>query len=286
METQSVNKKTRLGRGLDSLLGPSISSHLQVLSLDIEKVAPNKKQPRKEFDKKSLEELSQSIKKQGLLQPILVQAKGENYEIIAGERRWRASLQAGMHKISAIVKSPNPGEAAIWALIENTQREDLNPIEEARAYEGVLKEQNLNQEKLAQMMGISRSSLANSLRLLHLDSKVQAHIETGKISFSQAKEILKEKDQQKQRKLAEQCIQNKLTVRSLVGLSRKKRPTKASIPFWVSKSLSRLEKIFSNRVQIDFSSRQKGKISFTFHSEEELKGLLNKLGETNNKNFF
>ncbi|MGI9548356.1 MAG: ParB/RepB/Spo0J family partition protein [Bdellovibrionales bacterium] len=286
METQSVNKKNRLGRGLDSLLGPSLSSEQQVLSLDIEKVFPNKKQPRKDFDKAGIEALSKTIKKEGVLSPILVQAKGENYEIIAGERRWRASLQAGMHKIPAIIKSPKAGEAPLWALIENLQREDLNPIEQARAYELILKEQGLNQEKLAQAVGVSRSSLTNSLRLLQLDPKVQEYIEVGKISFGQAKEILKEKNQQKQRKLAEQCTQNKLTVRSLAGLGRKKKPAKATIPFWVSKSLSRLEKIFSNRVQIDFSSRQKGKISFTFHSEEELKGLLNKLGETDNKNFF
>ncbi len=281
MEIQSLKKNDRLGRGLDSLLGPSSKTSLQVLLLGIEKIFPNQSQPRKKFEKADLEGLCQSIKNHGVLQPILVQAKGGSYEIIAGERRWRAATQAGLHKIPAIVKTPKPKEAPLWALLENLQRKDLNPLEEARAYKTLLQEQKLSQEELAKTLGLSRSSLTNSLRLLQLDQKVQEFLEQGQISFSQAKEILSFKDPKKQRELARQCIKGGLTVRSLVGLYKKTKTSKKQklLPPWVSKSLSRLEQIFFRKVRLDFSSQQKGKLSFTFDSEEELKDLLSKLQE-------
>ncbi len=280
MEIQSLKKNNRLGRGLDSLLGPVSRTEIRVLSLDIEKIIPNKKQPRKHFEKTELEGLSQSIKNGGVLQPILVQPRGNTYEIISGERRWRAATQAGLHKIPAIIKNPKPKEASLWALIENLQRSDLSPLEEARAYKMILQEQGVSQEELAKSLGISRSSLTNSLRLFQLDPKVQGYLEKGQISFSQAKEILSFKNPKEQRDLAERCIKESLTVRSLVKLQKKRSPSKKrkTLPIWISKSLHRLEQIFFRKVQIDISSKQRGKVSFVFNSEEELKDLLDKLG--------
>jgi len=276
MEFQSLKKNSRLGRGLDSLLGPPIE--LKALSLDIEKIHPNQHQPRRHFEAKDLEGLQESIKNHGVLQPILVQAKGEHYEIIAGERRWRAALKAGLHKIPAIVKNPTKQEAPLWALLENLQRKDLNPLEEAKAYKMILESQGIKQSDLAKTLGISRSALTNSLRLLKLDKQVQNHLEQGQISLSQAKELLSLKSLEQQRQLASKCIQKKLTVRSLVKIQKTKTQP---LPYWVTQSLSRLEQIFFRKVQIKMPSNQKqGRLSFVFHSEEELKDLLKKLGET------
>ena len=279
MEIQSLKKNNRLGRGLDSLLGPSPRTEIRVLSLDIEKVFPNKSQPRKHFEKTSLDGLSQSIKNHGVLQPLLVQSKGDGYEIIAGERRWRAATQAGLHKIPVIVKNPKPKESSLWALLENIQRKDLNPLEEARAYKIILQERGIGQEELSKALGFPRSSLANSLRLLQLDPKVQKYLETQQISFSQAKEILSLKNPKEQREAAERCIKGKLTVRSLVKIYKKRVPSKKqkSLPLWISKSISHVEQIFSRKIKIDFSSKQKGKLSFIFNSEEDLRDLLDKL---------
>ena len=208
------NKKNRLGRGLDVLLGSPKEGH-QVLSLDIEKVYPNRAQPRKDFDKESLEELCASIKKNGVLQPILVQKLGDKYQIIAGERRWRAVCMAGLHKIPALVKTPDSGQKSVWALIENLQREDLNPMEKARAFKKIIDEENVSQEALAVSLGQSRSSLTNFLRLLQLDGEVQELVEAKKISFAQAREILSFKSPKKQREIAKACLKKNLTVRDI-----------------------------------------------------------------------
>lgn len=280
MKVHLANKgNNRLGRGLDSLLGPTHSEN-KVLFLNVEKVFPNKNQPRKQFQKEDLEDLAQSIKNHGVLQPILVQEKTKGFEIIAGERRWRASLLAGLHKIPVIVKSPSAEQTALWSLLENLQRKDLNPIEEARAYREILEKQKINQEQLAQHLGQSRSSLANSLRLLQLDSEVQKYLESRKISFSQAKEILKVKSPAEQRALAKKCIQGSLTVRSLARQVQKKSKTdkhKSSQPSWMNQSLQHLEKKFSKKIQLELQKKGRGKLSFVFSSQEELKDLLDRL---------
>ena len=263
----SLDKKNnRLGRGLDFLLGP-VSAENQTLLLDIEKVYPNKEQPRKSFDKESLNELAQSIKKNGVLQAILVEKKGENYQIIAGERRWRACCLAGLKKIPALLKN-HVEDSALWALIENLQREDLNLIEQAQAFKKLMAEKGLNQEALAESLGWARSSLANTLRLLHLDPEVQNLVRDKKLSFSQAKELLKLKDFKKQREMAELCLKKSLTVQKLTQNQRKSEP-----PFWFKKALSQLEKQFSKRIQWSYF-KGKGSLRFSFKNEAELKALL------------
>ena len=274
MEKKSFEKRNRLGRGLDSLLGPpSQKRGEEVLNLDIERVFPNENQPRKHFSVKEIEELSLSIARHGLLQPILVCPKGENYQIIAGERRWRATQKAGLHKIPAIVKRPSSKEETLWSLLENLQRSDLNPVEEAKAYKKLMEEEALTQEELAQALGRSRASVANQLRLLALDSQVQQWLSEGHLTFSQAREILKVKSPKEQRRLAKQCMGEKLTVRSL-----DRRVSKKTFPFpsWVEPSLLELRKKHGLNIRLDYR-KGKGKLSFLFGSEEELKNLMDRL---------
>ncbi|MCZ0933350.1 MAG: ParB/RepB/Spo0J family partition protein [Oligoflexia bacterium] len=272
----SLNKKNkaRLGRGLDFLLGP-VDSKNQILLLDIEKVQPNREQPRKDFDKESLQELTQSIKKNGVLQAILVEKKGENYQIIAGERRWRACCLAGLKKIPALLKvNVVKRDSALWALIENLQREDLNPIEQAQAFKKVMAETGLSQEALAENLALSRSSLANSLRLLNLDPFVQNLVREKKLSFSQARELLSFKDSKKQREMAQLCLKKSLTVQKLSKTQKKSEP-----PFWLKKALSQLERKFSKRIPLSYF-KGKGSIRFSFKDEAELKTILSQLLES------
>ena len=267
----SKTKGKRLGRGLDALLGPS-SSKNEVLLLDIEKVFPNKEQPRKHFEKQSLEELSQSIKENGVLQAILVKKKPEGYQIIAGERRWRAACLAGLKKIPALLKTEtSQKESHLWSLVENLQRENLNPIEQAQAFKKTLEETGVSQELLAQKLGVSRPSLANSLRLLNLDPEVQLLIREKKISFSQARELLSYKEAKKQREMAQACLKKSLTVRKIT-----KKKSKSSAPFWLNKSLKEVEKRWNQSLKLQYS-QGKGSLSFFFKNEKELNKLLDQL---------
>lgn len=270
-----LNKNNRLGRGLEALLGPTPEKESS-LFLDVEKIQPNKKQPRSLFDKKALEELSVSIKENGVLQPILVQKKGENYLIIAGERRWRAACLAGLRKIPAIVRNPKASEEVVWALIENIQRENLSSIEEARALKKIMEHNHWNQDQLAQAVGRPRSSVANTLRILQLDKEVQDLIEEKKISFAQAKELLRFESPKEQREMARKCLNNSWTVKKLLGKRLKKEKVR-SFPFWLKNSLLSLEKQFSQRLQLSFLKKGQGKLSFTFKDEDELKRLLSQL---------
>ena len=268
----SRRKPSRLGQGLDALLGPSRKEE-RILFLDIENVRPDSTQPRRVFDPESLKELADSIKSQGLLQPILVRKRGEAYQIIAGERRWRAVCQAGLRQIPALVKNPDPTQNQLWTLMENIQREDLSPIEEARAFKEIMEQRNLTQEELSKQLGRSRSSVANTLRLLNLDPEVQRLLETKKIGFAQARELLSFASPAKQRAMAKKCLKKKWTVRALHS-----SPASSSLnpPFWLKKALSSIEKHLSCRkIRFSYSKKSKGRLVFSFHSERELKELLN-----------
>lgn len=272
--------KNRLGRGLDVLLGSekenpfktdSFKAGQQILFLDIEKISPGKSQPRTAFDKKSLEELSFSIKKNGILQPILVEKKEDGYQILAGERRWRAAGLAGLRQVPAILKSPKPHQAKLWALIENIQREDLSPIEEARAFQKIMRESRFTQEDLAKSLGRSRPSVANSLRLLQLDKEVQKLLEGKQISFAQARELLRFKSPLVQRKMAKKCLKG-LTVRKLSS----KPEASAPPPFWAKQALSHLQREFSQKPKLKYC-KGRGSLSLSFKNDTELKNILNRL---------
>ncbi|MBC6415044.1 MAG: ParB/RepB/Spo0J family partition protein [Bdellovibrionales bacterium] len=265
------SKGSRLGKGLDALLGPMDSKN-QILLLDIEKVFPNKNQPRKKFNKETLSDLVKSIKENGILQAILVEEKKGAYQIIAGERRWRACCMAGLKKIPAVLKTDiSQKKIALWALVENLQRENLNPMEQALAFKEIMKKNLWNQETLAKYLGISRSSLANSLRLLNLDSEVQDLVSSKKLSFSQARELLQFKSLKQQREMAQACLKKKLTVQKI-----KTKKSNPSVPFWIRQILIEIQK--KKNVSLNFKySKGKGALSFSFKTEEELKNLLDKL---------
>ena len=266
------SQKNRLGRGLDVLLGPSSESSGWLL--DIEKVFPNPQQPRKAFDKLALQELAQSIKQNGLLQAILVEKTTQGYQIIAGERRWRASCMAGLKKIPALLKpKEKTKESLLWALVENLQREDLNPIEQAQAFKKIMEQKAWKQEFLANKLGLSRSSVANSLRLLKLEPEVQALVKNKKLSFSQARELLLVKNPQQQKKLARACVDKKFTVQNI-----KKTAKPPEKPFWIKKTLSQLERKFQSPIKIQCSRKEKrGHLSFLFKNEKDLKRILDLL---------
>ena len=226
-----AGKKRGLGRGLDALISETTadstytnnpdSEHIQMIRLtDIE---PDPKQPRHSFDPEKLEELAQSIKEKGLLEPILVQEcqNPHHYEIIAGERRWRASRQAGLKEIPAIVRNFGDQERVEISLIENIQREDLNPMEEARAYQRLSEEFHLKQEEIAQKVSKSRTSVANSMRLLKLPETVQDMVSEGKLSMGQARALISLADGETQLQLANRIVEQNLSVREVEKLIRK-----------------------------------------------------------------
>ena len=281
MEFQNLEKNDRLGRGLSALLGPEHREGARVLSIDIDKIHPAKNQPRKRFEESALEELALSIKKHGVLQPILVKKDGAGYEIIAGERRWRAVARAGLHKIPALIKAPEKNEDHFWTLAENLQREDLNPIETARACAHILKAHNLNKQQLADLLGKKRPTLVNVLRLLQLSPAVQKQISEGRLSLGLAKELLRVQNPEEQTALGEKCFKERWTVQKLrAALESAEKPkvnrSGKAPPPWTKALTARLEKRFSRRVSLSFK-KGKGQISFPFQSEKELKTLVEKL---------
>jgi ParB family chromosome partitioning protein len=219
-------KRRALGRGLDALLPPAPSAaqtygEKSVFLCALEKIVPQKGQPRQHFDAKALEELSESIREHGLLEPIVVRraAPGvDRFEIIAGERRWRACQKAGLREAMVVVKDVSPRNAFELALIENVQREDLNPVELAEALDRLVKEHAYTQESLAQRLGKDRSTIANSLRLLKLPARVRAKIVTGELSEGHARALLGAVDDGKIEQLADRVLAGKLSVRATEAL--------------------------------------------------------------------
>lgn len=231
-------RHTGLGRGLDALF-PEPEKVLEETNTDavhredktdsekqdrgtvmvrLSRIEPNRKQPRKYFDEEALEELAQSIRQHGLLQPILVQDRGTYYEIIAGERRWRAARKAGLREVPVIIRDYTDQEIVELSLIENIQREDLNPIEEAKAYQMLIDVYHLTQSEAAQRVSKSRTAVANMMRLLKLDESVQDMIINGQLSMGQARALLSIDDREKQRELARQISEQKMSVREVEKL--------------------------------------------------------------------
>lgn len=212
--------KKRLGKGLGALitdqnnLDESESQNNRVVEIFIKHIEPNPYQPRQEFNQEALEELAQSIENNGIIQPITVrQVKSEEYQLVTGERRWRAAQLAGLKNIPAIIRDYSDKQMMEIALIENLQREDLNPIEEAQAYQKMLDEFNMTQEEVAQKVGKSRSSVANTVRLLNLAPKVQVYVSRGTLSMGHARALLAIKEIDLQIKTADYIIKNNLSVR-------------------------------------------------------------------------
>ena len=257
-----------------------------VLELDLDMIEPNRKQPRKYFDENALEELAASLKSYGMIQPIVVKKSGDYYEIIAGERRWRAAKIAGLTKVPVVIKKWEEGEAFEAALVENLQREDLNPMEEAESYQRLQEEFGLSQEKIAEKVGKSRSAVTNSLRLLQLDPRVRALVVENKVTAGHARTLLPVTDGDDQFELAEMIIEEGLSVRAVEAMV-KAYLAKVEKPAEKEEELSKedareyraieddLKSFFSTKVKVKpLGKRNKGKIEIEYYSDEDLERLL------------
>lgn len=290
-----AGKKMGLGKGLDSMIPPKATSRATKDSLKnesqisktgetilkINEVEPNKKQPRKFFNEEALQELSESIKQHGIVQPLVVAKKDDYYEIIAGERRWRAAKLAGLKEVPVVIKDYSPQEIMEVALIENIQREDLNPVEEARAYENLIKEYNLKQEELAQRVSKSRSAITNSLRLLKLSDEVLDMLMEETISSGHARALLALKDKDQQLQVAEKIISDKLSVREIEKIVKtinnpaKKTQKKELKNDFVYRDIEeQLKQTIGTKVRINRRSEDKGKIEIEYYSQDELEKIV------------
>ena len=251
-------------------------------------IEPNKDQPRKAFDEDALIELSESIKQYGVLQPLLVQKKDDYYEIIAGERRWRAAKLAGVKEVPVVIKDYSTQEVMEIALIENIQREDLNPIEEARAYQRLIKDYRLKQDEVAEKVSKSRAAITNALRLLKLDDRVQDMVIEGKISSGHARTILSIDDNDKQYMIAQKIFDEKLSVREVEKLMKsldapEKKEKKLPANDFVYRDIEqKLKNILGTQVIIKNKSNNKGKIEIDYYSQAELERIYDMLRKLNN----
>ena len=279
-------EKKALGRGLDALLPPvklaSMPESQDVQHLRVDAIVPNRYQPRQAFSLQGLEELSASLKQSGLLQPILVRRKGDGiYELISGERRWRAAKEAGLETIQSVIRNCGDEESVILALVENLQRADLNPMEMARAYHRMMNEFGLTQDIIAQRVGCERSSIANVVRLINLPSEIQQLIETNQLSMGHAKVILGLPNQNEQLRVAQLVVSKVLSVRETEKLIEsspvaKKRGTKELRRTPWSDVEERLQKRLGTKVIIQ-KGRRGGKIVIHYFSAPELDGILETL---------
>lgn len=250
-------------------------------------IEPNKDQPRKAFDEDALIELSESIKQYGVLQPLLVQKKDNYYEIIAGERRWRAAKLAGVKEVPVVIKDYSSQEVMEIALIENIQREDLNPIEEAKAYQRLIKDYRLKQDEVAEKVSKSRAAITNSLRLLKLDERVQDMVMEGKISSGHARTIISIEDKDKQYMIAQKIFDEKLSVREVEKLMKtleapEKKEKKLPANDFVYRDLEqKLKNIMGTQVIIKNKSNNKGKIEIDYYSQAELERIYDLLKKIN-----
>ena len=275
-----------LGRGLRALLeGREVVGEAELMQLSVSQVHPNPYQPRQHFDTERLQELASSLKAQGLLQPIVVRRQRHGFELIAGERRWRAAQMAGLETIPALFKSASDEEVLGLALLENLQREDLNPLDEARAYQRLQTEFHLRQEDVAQYVGKDRSSIANALRLLKLPQVLQEDLETGRLTMGHARALLALESEEAQLRLRDQILAAGLSVRETeaqVRTQKRAAPDGRSKPAHFVVIEEALQRHFGTRVAIR-PGRKQSKIEITFTSEDDLHrllALLQRQGET------
>lgn len=273
-----------LGRGISALIPArelAVPEHTEkIVFVKAEQIRPNPYQPREEFDPEAQEELIQSIREKGIIQPVLVRRRGDLYELIAGERRFRAANSLNIKEIPAIVRDVEDEESLEISLIENLQRQALNPIEEARAYQYLIDKFGLTQETVSDVVGKARVSVANTLRLLKLPQEIQEEIRKGRISFAQGRALLEVDDANKQRHLAQEIISKGLSVRELENLVRKIRPRSTKHKTLKERDVSQaareeaLQHALGTKVRI-VRQRKRGHIQIEFYSPEELDRLIN-----------
>ena len=290
-------KRGGLGKGLDSLIPEGKTKPISNSSKSVEKetknieqlvkiskIEPNREQPRRHFEEDALLELADSIKQFGVLQPLLVQKKGDFFEIIAGERRWRAAKLAGIKEVPVIIKDYSKQEIVEIALIENIQRENLNPIEEAMAYKRLLTEFNLKQDEVADRVSKSRTAVTNSMRLLKLDDKIQQMIVDDMISTGHARALLAIEDKEEQYNLATRIFDEKLSVREVEAIIRQiKNPKvpktkKTSENSFIYKDLEeKMISVIGTKVSVSQKGKGKGKIEIEYYSDAELERIFDLL---------
>ncbi len=281
-----MTKNTGLGKGLNALLSSNVLEDIVeeekiqegevIQNLKVIDVEPNRDQPRRSFDEESIEELASSIKEYGVIQPIIVTKQDDYYQIVAGERRWRASKKAGLSEIPAIVREYDKQKNSEIALIENIQREDLNPIEKAMAIRELLDTYDLTQQKLADKLGISRSGLANSVRILNLSPKVIELVKEGKLTEGHCKALLAVDDPEKQYQAAIHMIESGDSVREAekqVRIKKKKVSNDRYQPIYREIETS-FRNFFGTKVKLDAKQRS-GKIIIQYSSNDELDRILN-----------
>ena len=277
-------KKAALGKGLNALFTETAaeSGSEPEASLPIASIITNPDQPRKSFDETQLSELSDSIRQNGILQPILVRKKGDKYEIVAGERRYQASKLAGLKEIPAIVREIDDAEVFQLALIENLQRSDLTPIEEARGYRQLLDTKGLTQEELAKILSKSRSAIANTLRLMDLPQEVQDMMEEGQITAGHARAILAVPTEEGRIKLAQKVVAENLTVRQtenlapLFSVTRDEIKPKNPAPQYFKRAARTLRQALDTTVKVK-QVRGKNKIEIEFKDEDDLARIIDQL---------
>lgn len=283
-------KKSALGRGLDALImmdEVKTGGSSSINEIELSKISANPDQPRREFDATALAELSASIKELGIIQPITLREVGrDQYQIIAGERRYRASLMAGLETIPAYIRFSNDEEVLEMALIENIQREDLNAIEIALGYQNLIEQHNLTQERLSARIGKNRTTIANFLRLLKLPADIQMGLKDKKIDMGHARALIPVENPTVQLKIYEEILANELSVRKVEEMVKaihsgksiddiaKNQPAKSALPQEYALLKKHLSKFFKTKVQFSINDKGKGKITLPFKSEEELERII------------
>jgi ParB family chromosome partitioning protein len=275
-------KRKALGKGLGSLIPQSVDKDKKekLVDLEISRINPSPYQPRRNFDKEKLEELAASIKSSGVIQPVVVASNGKGgYDLIAGERRWRAAGLAGLQKIPAVIRDLTEDKKAEYAIVENIQRENLNPVEEALAYKTLIEKFEITQEALAEKLGKKRTTITNLLRILVLPEKVLDYIEDGQISLGHAKVLLGFGDEQLSERLADEIVKLGLTVRALENKMKKiskSSKSKKKKDVFLPEGAEKLSNKFGTSVEIK-GTHSKGSIVIKYHSKEQLMSLFDEL---------
>jgi len=284
-----ATKKQVLGRGLSALLKDTSNDNVNdntvvgnIIEIKLEDIEVNPYQPRTYFDEESLRELANSIKELGVIQPITVRKIGENFQLVSGERRFRASKFIGNKSIPAYIRTANDQEMLEMALVENIQRKNLDPIEVALSYQRLIDEIQLTQEELSVRVGKKRSTVTNYLRLLKLDPIVQTGIRDGFISMGHGRALINVQNVTDQLSIYEKIISNKLSVRQTEDLVKslkvdKKKEVKKHLPNYIKNSLSEINSYLGNKVNVTINEKGKGKISIPFHSKEDFERIKNLL---------
>jgi ParB family chromosome partitioning protein len=278
-------ERRALGKGLSALIPEKNLENgerkEEIVYVQSGQIKPNPFQPREDFDQQSIEELAQSIKEKGVIQPLLVRRKGDNYELIAGERRLRAANSLGLKEIPIIVRDVSDQDSLELALIENIQREGLNPIEEAHAYQHLMDKFQVTQEKISEVLGKARTTITNTLRLLKLPHEIQQEMKKGRISFAHGRALLEIDDANHQRRLAQDIIAKGLSVRELESLIKGSRPKglKHKIRQGQSEPLvaileEQMQHALATKVRI-IKRKKRGHINIDFYSQEDLERIAN-----------